>query len=172
VPSYNIDAGGLREDLRRALKGFEEAVIDAAVETVARGEGLAVAKTNKLDAVDQGVYKNSWKHRRIVDGGELRNDTPYAAVIEWGRRPNRPGPPFDPIFEWVQRKLVGRGEVAPEDADATASMIAAHIHHHGTKPRFILRDTFLVMRKRFPKEIRRQLKRRRRAQQARARKLN
>jgi hypothetical protein len=160
VTGYVLGTDDVEPALRAVLAKLHRAVVDAAVETVAYGEAKAVALTNKEDLVDQGIYKNSWQHRRRHDGGELRNDTPYAAVIEWGRRPKRPGPPFDPIFEWVQRKLVGRGEVAPEDAVATASMIAASIHHKGTKPRFVLRDTVRIMRKRFPKEIRRQIRRR------------
>lgn len=38
---------------------------------------------------------------------QLRNDTPYAGVIEHGRRPNRPGPPLAPIVDWVRRKMLG-----------------------------------------------------------------
>lgn len=151
----------LPRELRRQLKHCRDDVIKAAQDTVLAGQAHAVALTDEKDLVHMGHYKNSWKTRRLIDGGELRNDAPYAGVLEWGRRPKRPGPPYEPIKEWVDRKLVARGDVAPEDAERTAKRIQAIIHVKGTKPRFVLRDTWRWMRKRFRREVARRARRRR-----------
>ncbi len=91
------------------LRRDTDVVRAAALDTVLWGEAQAVKQTNALDLVDLGAYKLGWAHRAIARGAELGNPVPYAPVIEYGRRPNRPGPPLQPIIEWVHRKL--RGEI-------------------------------------------------------------
>ena len=72
------------------------------------GERRAVKITNEVGAVDQGLFKQSWTHAVGKDkSAELRNDAPYAGIIERGRRPGRPGPPLLPIVGWVKRKFGG-----------------------------------------------------------------
>lgn len=124
----------LRNRLRRDTKFVEEAALDAAL----RGERDAVALTDRKGLVDQSQFKLGWKHRRIPRGAELGNDAPHAPVIEYGRRPNRPGPPLAPIREWVYRKLVATGQVAEEDADGLAFVIRRAIHRRGLPPHRIL----------------------------------
>ncbi len=57
---------------------------------------------------------------------------PYAVVMEMGRRPNQPGPPLDPILDWVQRKFGLSGK----KADSAAFLVRRKIHRRGIKPRF------------------------------------
>lgn len=78
-----------------------------ALETAQRSLADAVKETNAADAVDQGFYKQSWSARPVPKGAALDNNAPYAAVLEYGRRPNRPGPPLEPIVGWVRRKMRG-----------------------------------------------------------------
>jgi hypothetical protein len=122
----------LRERVASDLRIAERAAADAAMRGVAR----AVQRTNELGLVDMGAYKSGWK----AEGATLRNDAPYAGVIEYGRRPGRPGPPLAPIREWVLRKLVPEGAVAPEDAEGAARAIRDAIHVRGTPPKYVLRD--------------------------------
>ena len=136
----------------------------------------AIVKTNKADAVHMGAFKLGWRVVQDAAGVDVVNDVPYAGVIELGRRPKRPGPPLEPILEWVERKIVGgssktlkgapradfgpgnrRGDVkrrfdaqkpkAGESALEIAEAIRWSIHIKGTKPRFILRDSLDIVPK-------------------------
>ena len=93
--------------LLRQLQEDTETARLVALETAQRALHRAVKGTNEAGAVDRGQFKRSWIAARTFDGAELRNDAPYAGVIEYGRRPGKPGPPLAPIYEWVQRKLRG-----------------------------------------------------------------
>jgi hypothetical protein len=145
--------------LRARLAKDTEVVRRAAIEVTARGVAEAVAETDRQGLVDQSQYRQSWKFYPLLNGSELRNDAPYAGVIEYGRRKGRPGPPFKPIYEWVIRKLVGTGEVAPDEAIQVAWAIRAHIHANGSKPRFVLRAVVKKMGPWFREAAIRQLRR-------------
>ena len=145
----------LRKRLRQDIRLLERAALD----TAKRGETNAVLLTDQHDAVDRDTFKNSWDTDRISGGAELRNDAPYAGIIEYGRRPGRPGPPLQPILDWVNRKLVPNGVVEPDEAEEAAKRIRDHIHIHGTKPRGILRETFEEMKIWFRQAARRELSR-------------
>lgn len=142
-----VNIGAFPAALRKHVKGhIMRELRAAAVEAVARGEAEAVRLTNADGLVDQGLYKASWKHRATLTGGELRNDAPYAGVIEFGRRPGAPGPPYAPILEWVNRKLVANGEVEPEEAEDVARAIQFSIHRNGSPPHFIMGETARKLR--------------------------
>jgi len=147
--------------LRKRLTEDTELLRRVAYETCLRGEAHAVRLTNERGLVDNGTpgFKGSWKTDPLHNGAELRNDIPYAGVIEHGRRPGRPGPPIEPIRQWVMRKLVANGEVEAKDAESVARAVRWSIHHKGTKPRFVLRDTVAQMRVWFPAEAVRVLRR-------------
>lgn len=145
--------------LRRRLNLDTEIVKRAALETVARGEADAVTTTKADGLVDQGQYLASWKHAPIREGAELRNDSPHASTIEWGRRPGRPGPPYEPILRWVERKLVGNGTLEPNRAAGIAWVIRNKIHREGSPPHNILRTTFEKMKPWFLQAAERELRR-------------
>lgn len=121
---------------------------DAALDTVLWGERQAVRHTNALGLVDLGAYKLGWAHRAIALGAELGNSVPYAPVIEYGRRPNRPGPPLQPIIEWVHRKL--RGEIRGQYRASKA--IALGLAAAGAKTRKQAADRRREVRSAFGKE--------------------
>lgn len=117
------------------------------LEVAHHAEARAVRGTNDKGAVHLGAFKLGWHVMSTAEGAALVNDVPYAGVIELGRRPGRPGPPFAPILEWVRRKLVPNGKIVPregetmeEAARSAAFAIRKTIHEKGTKPRYILRD--------------------------------
>ena len=149
----------LEPELRRRLAADTELLRRVAYEVVLRGEAWAVEATVAEGVFDTGQFSGSWKGLPLPDGAELRNDAPYAGVLEWGRRPGRPGPPYQPIYEWVVRKLVGNGIVAPEDAEDVAWAIRNKLHVEGSEPRHLLRDTVAQMEAWFPDEARRALRR-------------
>jgi len=153
-----IEAKDFARWLQARIAADTEIVRLSALEACAQGEALAVKRTNEVGAVDQGQFRLAWNHRARRDGAELRNDAPYAAVIERGRRPGRPGPPLAPIFAWVNRKLVPNGQVDPKAAFAVAMGIKRAIHIRGTKPRWILRDTMRLIKPAFQREAVRRLR--------------
>lgn len=112
MPAIVITADQLGAAIRKRLQEDTSIVRAAAVEAVQQGLRDAVRATDRAGAVDQGLFKGSWMARAIPLGGVLENTAPYAAVIEYGRRPNRPGPPLAPIYAWVQRKF--RGQITAE----------------------------------------------------------
>lgn len=102
------------EELHVALRDLilEQVALDEATlrdlivpEVAHRILAAALVKTNKAKAVHLGAFKLGWKVEISGDGASVVNDVLYAGVIEFGRRPNRPGPPLEPIVEWVRRKL-------------------------------------------------------------------
>lgn len=135
-----ISARDFGRVLRKRLEADADLARKAALEAAQRGVADVVEATNKKGVVDTGHYKRSWRAVPTDEGAELVNDTPYASVIEYGRRPGAPGPPVAPILDWVRRKLVPEGAVEPEDAERVAHAIRNAIHKHGTKPRYVLRD--------------------------------
>ena len=147
----------IREQIQADRVAFEERVT---LEVAKRVETRAVQLTDKAGAVVDGLYKGSWRTARVPGGHEVRNDAPYAAVLELGRRPGQPGPPLDPIVEWVRKKGIvagtltkrgtARSRLSRETVDevmAAAKSIRWAIHVKGTKPRFIMRDAQLVIPK-------------------------
>lgn len=158
MPTIDVQAKDFGRAIRQHLAADTALVRSAALNAVAKGERDAVRLTDENGLVDRGIYKASWKHAPIPNGAELRNDSPIAGIIEWGRRPNRPGPPFAPIYEWVKRKLVPNGSVEEHDAYGVAKAIRDAIHRRGLPPHFILRRTFRQMRTMFRREVRTRLR--------------
>ena len=115
MPTIVIKGSQFEAFILRQLVEDTEIVRKAALEAVVWGERRAVKITNEVGAVDQGLFKQSWTHAvGLKDkAAELRNDAPYAGIIERGRRPGRPGPPLLPIVGWVKRKFGGeiRGQL-------------------------------------------------------------
>jgi len=138
VPSIVIEASEFARVLEQRLRNDHAHLRLVALEVATRGEAEAVRRTDEAGLVDEGTFKRGWSSRRTNGGAELGNEVPWAGVIEYGRRPGRPGPPLEPIREWVLRKLVPNGAVALEDAENAAFMIRLAIHHRGTPPRHIL----------------------------------
>lgn len=157
MPTIVVSAAGFTRAMEEHFAKRQASLIQATYEVAYRGLADAVATTNAEGLVDLGAYKHGFRvvqqSTRITNSGfrdrrfkvrqpaELRNDTPYAPTIEWGRRPNRPGPPLAPIRAWVERKLGLIGD----EADRAAFAIRRHLHLHGSPPRLIMYRTFQKM---------------------------
>jgi hypothetical protein len=146
--AFNAIGGRFSSQLRADLNTMRGRVL---LEVGQRVTTEAVRITNARGLVDLGAYKIGWQTggalRATPSGVEVVNDAPYAGVIEWGRRPGRPGPPLAPIREWVARKLARTGKVRPEQGetlddaiDRVAMLIRNKLHARGSKPRYVLRD--------------------------------
>lgn len=142
MPSVKVDARNLGNVLRAHVRGVSALVHAAALDTCHRGVAEAVRLTNDAGLVDLETYKRGFQVDPASTGPELRNDTPYAPVLEHGRRPGRPGPPVAPIREWAARKLGLSGA----ELDRVAWAVRNAIHRRGTKPHKIMFRTQLSMR--------------------------
>ena len=56
------------------------------------------------NAIDTGYLLQSIEKHEIKKGYKVVANTPYAAVVEYGRSPNSKNPPLDVIKKWVRRK--------------------------------------------------------------------
>jgi hypothetical protein len=128
----------VRRDLERAERRVRRVLLpEVADRIIAKAIRIADAE----DLIDRHSYKDGWRIRQTAEGPEVVNDAPHAPTLEHGRRPNRPGPPIDPILGWVRRKLFG-GSWAEEDEpeiERVAWAIRESIHRKGSPPRMVLR---------------------------------
>lgn len=131
MPAIRTTWSTFAADVQKRLNADTALIRNAALEVAQQSLRDAVRETNKADAVDQGFFKLSWGARPTARGAVVENTAPYAGVLEYGRRPNRPGPPLQPIIEWVHRKLLGdiRGQYR------AAKAIALGIARGGSKSR-------------------------------------
>lgn len=99
-------AGQLEHDYKAMLKR-----VVRAVQVEVHTSGLAIVDDEVARArplpVDRGTYRRSWQVAEHPDGASLFNDSPYASIIENGRRPGSKMPPVDLIYKWVKRKHIG-----------------------------------------------------------------
>ncbi len=145
MPSIVVDAsempGIIQKDHDRRLKAAEDAI-----RRTLRVYGKAIIQeviggTNPLP-VDRGSYRRNWHVADIPHGGVIYNDTPYASVVEDGRRPGS-APPFKMILAWVKRKKILYGPLQKGMSWDTAQKAFAwaiwqHIRTHGMKGRKVM----------------------------------
>ena len=160
MPTIELTPQQLSAALRAHLEADLRRLTPISFDVCHRGLAHAVGLTNAKKLVDRGMYKMGFRVAPVPPPapgapvtGSLRNDTPYANVIEWGRRPMRPGPPLEPILGWVRRKL---GLDGPE-ADRAAFAIRRAIHRRGLPPHHIMRQTRDLMTQWFRLEVERSL---------------
>ena len=89
----------------RVREAVRKAQLDSALAT------QRVVMQDSSIKVDTGLFKSSWE---VIPGSgtrptELRNDAPYAGVLEQGARPF--WPPLAPLIEWARRKAAVIGLV-------------------------------------------------------------
>lgn len=147
VLTINNLPNALRQHFKRRIRDLEAAALEVAHRGVAEGVRL----TNDDGLVHTGAFKRGWV---VGSGPSVRNDVPYAAVIEHGRRPRRPGPPIAPIREWVRLKLGKTGD----ELERTAWAIRNSIHKKGTRPRKLMFRVYTKMRPWFKAEVERRLR--------------
>lgn len=89
-------------------------------------------------AVNTGNYRQAWKAAPDSKGGSqgllVANTSPYAGVIEYGRRRGAKAPPLEPIARWAQRKL----GLPYKRARGIAFVIARRISQRGLLARRVL----------------------------------
>jgi hypothetical protein len=87
-------------------------------------------------AVNYGVFKRSWRSQKTSYGGVVYNLSPYADIIERGRRAGSRFPPLRIIAQWAQRRL----GLSRQEAERAAYPIARAIAQRGLIGRKILEN--------------------------------
>lgn len=101
---YTVSAAQLPAAWQNEIKRNLRSTIAGLRETAHHAKAIVA----RQGPVDMGIFSGSWEVRNIPTGAELRNDTPYAGIIEEGSRPHMP--PREPIRAWVIRKIKDIGE--------------------------------------------------------------
>jgi hypothetical protein len=141
VIKVSLDA--LPAAIRARARARMQAAVRAIQTTVATAGPYHVQQA--IDAVrplpvDRGTYRRSWRVQNIPGGCLLYNPTPYASVIERGRRAGKMPPP-SVIGEWARRKGLLRGVARGELASAQRAVgfvIARAIARRGLPARRVL----------------------------------
>lgn len=91
-------------------------VVDIAVKVIREtvklhGPKAVQAEISSLirQPVDRGGYKRAFRFEDIPGGATAYNFSPYASIIEHGRRPGAKGPPLQVIIAWLARKRIAKG---------------------------------------------------------------
>ena len=82
------------------------------------------------EPVQRGVYKAGWKAHREADGASYDNPLPYAAIIEFGVRPQNVKVSRKMLLaltEWVKIKGFAKGGDATRMAWAVATAMASSV---------------------------------------------
>lgn len=131
---FNQIGHELESFILRTIKQDHNILLNTITEDVAK-HMVAEAKQASDPISDTGNFENSWDLESTKQGHDVFNSAPYAANLEYGRLPFRPGPPLEPLLAWVQHKGLGDSE---EEQHSIAFEIQRHIHEYGTPPHRIL----------------------------------
>lgn len=135
---------------------FKKAVVRGLDSGGARSVLYLQNETSKAGAFDRGGFKRGWRYQLVRDpmGVKIYNSTPYASVIEEGRRPNRRPPPSDALVPWVRRKL----GVSRKEAKSVAYVVARAIGERGIPGKHILKTASANIAKLIVTEVQNELK--------------
>lgn len=114
----------------------------------------ASAKGSK-GAVNTGDFRRRWSAMPETQGRTqgvlVGNSSPYAGVIEYGRRAGAKMPPIEPLARWAQRKL----QLPYAQAKGLAFVMARNIKRRGLRPRLILtsKGTLKLLRQAMTRDV-------------------
>lgn len=86
-----------------------------------------------IGAFNTGNYRRRWRVSMLEHGASIGNDSPYASIIDGGRRPGG-GVRIDAIEQWARRRL----GLSAKEAKKAAFPIARAIKRRGLKPRRVM----------------------------------
>lgn len=140
--------------LKNALIGEHERLKKnmqiAAYRAAMRFKTLIVDTIDEMGITDRGVFKNSWKVLRTIEGAQVFSDCPYAGVIELGARPHPVSEEGQELIaQWAMRKL----DLDETEARRAAFLIARKIARVGQEPTYMVRDHLPEARRYFAEEL-------------------
>jgi len=144
VPVLKFDMRQLTAEMKALGPRMLEAAHEGAYVAAMRGIDMMHRETRAAPpanpagkgrggAVNTGAFIHTWKAARTNDGARTYNASPYAAVIEHGRRKGSKAPPRDAIVAWLMRRL-GKTK---QEAESLQFVVRRAIAKRGLKPRRI-----------------------------------
>lgn len=169
MPTIRVDIGRASA-LLEALANRAPRALERGVKSfLLRAKPIMVEATNTArpanparkgtGAFNTGNYRQRWKatltRTEGLPGALISNDTPYAGVIEYGRRAGARAPPVKVLEPWVRRKL----GIPYKQARSVAYLISRAIKRRGLRPRYVLtsRATSFKLERAFKEEVTRAL---------------
>lgn len=135
----------------------DKAVNAGLLSTALRARVIMVQETQEKRVMNIGTYQRGWKADVLKTERAVKvyNLTPYAGVIEKGRRAGARQPPSEPLARWAQRKL----GLPYKRARSVGFLIARAIKRRGIPGKFVLRDAIPKLEAAFETEMTRELRR-------------
>jgi hypothetical protein len=152
LPKITLDQ--LTPELERQAKKFRKRMDRALYRAAQRGRRLLMQRS----PVGVGAtFRSAWSEPRELPDGKLGyevvNDSPHAAIVEYGSRPHMP--PVDAIALWVQRKF----QMSEAQARKVAWAVAMSIKKNGTKPHHVAGGAEAELKQIVHEEVMRELRR-------------
>jgi hypothetical protein len=148
MPSYRVTPERFPILFREREQARAARVVKAIQETVlVEGPAIAVQQTQALGKyapINTSNYLRGWKAEKLDNGAIVFNDTPYASVIEHGRRRGARMPPTKVIAEWLEQKMRGRVRNRAKRlrmAKSMAFVVARAIGRRGLPAKNIMKKT-------------------------------
>jgi phage gpG-like protein len=131
------DLGGNMKEA--AVRGIRSGAMRGAVATQEQARRAVPASANGgIGAFNTGAYVRSIKSSSIEGGATIHSNSPYAGIIEHGRRPGAKRPPKQAIVAWAQRRL----GMSRQEAENVAFVYARAIGARGLKARNVFKKAF------------------------------
>lgn len=160
---------GSREMSIKQFAAYQHRLAETFWDELAKGARIAgmraqrhmvqVTSAAKPAPVNTGQFRRAWKsdvlrasHSVML---EVYNPTPYAPIIEYGRRPGK-RPPRQAIEQWVERKFGVKNEA---DKRAIAFVVARKIGQRGIEGKHLLEGAIPDLEKMIIDEIKQHLDR-------------
>lgn len=139
MASIKVKLTDLAPALKKSILDKRGAALKALqVAVKSHGPRLAMEEITKVqpEPTDRGNYKRSFATDDTPGGAIFYNSSPYAGIIEEGRRPGSKPPPVDVIAAWLKRKKIGAG--TPAQIKGMAFVVARAIGRRGLPAHKIL----------------------------------
>lgn len=143
----------LSAHMQHVLNDLHEAAIGLAHEAV--DEAKTIARIERVP--DLGAYVAGMRVVQTATGPVVAFTAPHSGVVEHGRRAGKPAPPISVIAAWAERKLGIPNETTKDGKirySSAAWAIRKKIAEKGTKPRFVMLQTYRAMQAAWKKTIR------------------
>ena len=112
------------------------------------------ANTKPYPPKDTGRFQDAWKTEALRESHTVKldvyNPTPYAAIIEYGRRPGKFPWPINPLEKWVERKFGIKDEA---EKRAVAFAVGRKIKQRGIPGKHLLENAIPDLERLIVEEI-------------------
>jgi hypothetical protein len=136
MATIKVPMNKFAEQARRLAADFIPTVKRGMVSGAARCVVIMQEATRTAKVFDTGYYLRAWQSAPTDTGARIFNVSPYAGIIELGRRAGARMPPVQVIAKWLQR---ARG-LSRKEAEAAAFGVARSIAKRGIAGKLVMNN--------------------------------